>query len=389
MIRVLRASNFKPLQEVAVELGRLNVLVGANGVGKTSVLEALHYLLQLASARTWAKARARDGAGVPGMGPPGALFARRHRPERLMTRTGATYFALDASYDGGRFGVRWTPREHQDGPGTYEVWHEYDGVMTTIRYPRENGDNAPFWEELYRARLGEVVKLKLRADNLASDHYSDSEVPRIEFDGTGLASVLQYLQGLRDGTLEAIEADLAAIIPSTRRIRALPARLTQPDPVLVSVDGEESRFERAKEVTGARFEVEWGNLGWIPADQLSEGTLLALGIVTFFRHRPARLVLLDDIDSALHPIAQAQVVEMLRKTLERLPDLQIVATGHSPFLLDALRGEEVFVVGSAGDSVSQVQRLDEHPAWKKRSAYMHPGEFWSAVGEGWVAEPGS
>jgi predicted ATPase len=132
--------------------------------------------------------------------------------------------------------------------------------------------------------------------------------------------------------------------------------------------------------------VDWGTVGWIPAEQLSEGTLLAIGLTTILRFRPPRLVLLDDLDKALHPVAQRDLVQMIRRLADRARNVQIVATAHSPFVLDALKPEVVLVVGSDSPGSSRVCRLDKHPAWEKKGQYLAAGEFWSAIGEGWVAE---
>jgi AAA15 family ATPase/GTPase len=42
MIHKVRIQNFKSLRDVNIELERFTVFVGANGSGKTSVLEAIH-----------------------------------------------------------------------------------------------------------------------------------------------------------------------------------------------------------------------------------------------------------------------------------------------------------------------------------------------------------
>lgn len=44
MIRTLNIHGFKSIQEASVPLGRLNCFIGANGVGKSNVLEALGVL---------------------------------------------------------------------------------------------------------------------------------------------------------------------------------------------------------------------------------------------------------------------------------------------------------------------------------------------------------
>ncbi len=46
MIRWLRIQGFKSLCDVKLEMGQVNVLVGANGSGKTNLLEAIGLLCQ-------------------------------------------------------------------------------------------------------------------------------------------------------------------------------------------------------------------------------------------------------------------------------------------------------------------------------------------------------
>lgn len=374
--------NFKLLRDVRLPLGRLNVLVGPNAVGKSTVLEGMHYLLQLATRKPDPKKGRRKASG------PGALFIGRRALERLVAKPDATALELEALLaDGRRFGLQGRLASEDEPADSFRLWFGKDGQMAELRWPGENeADEPSFFQGPQAAKLGSVVRLKLHAEALASEHYSEDEIPRVEYDGGGLASVLQYLQGLRDGTLEHIEHDLAAIVPGARRIRTLPARLKRREKHRISVDGQDFVADQSRDVTGSRVEVEWEGLGWVPADQLSEGTLLALGLITFVRFKVPSLVLLDDLDKALHPVAQRKLVAHLRGVLDATPDLQIVATSHSPFLLDELRMDEVIVMSRSGERGAALCRLDEHPTSKKRGGYLRPGELWSLVGEGWVSE---
>lgn len=386
MLAEARFKNFKLLRDVRLPLGRFNVLVGANAVGKSTVLEGMHYLLQLAAL----KPRKRKLEA----GRPGALFTGRRALERLVARPDAAELELEVVLaDERRFGLRGRLASEEEGSGTFHLWFGKDGQMAELDLPgASEADERLFFRGPSEAKLGAVVRLKLHAETLASGHYaepsSEDASPRVEYDGEGLASVLQYLQGLRDGTLEAIERDLVTIVPGARRIRALPARLKRRARHRISVDGQDFWADESRDVTGARFEVEWEGLGWVPADQLSEGTLLALGLITVVRFNAPRLVLLDDLDKALHPVAQRKLVTHIRGVLDATPHLQIVATSHSPFLLDELRMEEVIVMSRTEERGSALRRLDEHPTSKKRGGYLHPGELWSLVGEGWVNEGG-
>lgn len=366
MIARVRIENFKLLRSVALELDRLAVIVGRNGVGKSSVLEAVDLLLRLGD---------RANANRPEV-----VFSGPHALDELISKPDASHLELSLQVDASAaFRVR------AGGTDACEYWVGPPDAPLQVHdlQTRRNADL-----EVVRDLLP-VARLRLDPSALAADHYSEQDTPDLDETGEGLASALQYLQGLqglRDGTLEAIEADLASVVPGARRIRTLPTRIQRRDRVHVSIDGVDSWHDQARLVTGARFEVEWDQVGWVRARQLSEGTLLALGLITVLRSAEPRLVLLDDLDKGLHPVAQRELVALIRRVLDASPNLQVIATSHSPFVLDTLKGHEAFVAGSVAPGRSHIRRLDSHPAWPKRSAYLHPGEFWSAVGEDWVAE---
>ena len=74
--------------------------------------------------------------------------------------------------------------------------------------------------------------------------------------------------------------------------------------------------------------------------------------------------------------------------MEANPELQIIATSHSPYLLDHLKPEEVRLTTLREDGSAACARLDQHPEFEKWKDEMSPGEFWSTVGEKWVADVG-
>ena len=354
MITTARFKNFRLLKDVSIDLGRLNVLVGRNGVGKSTVLEGLYRLLlcMVDPTRPEAVAQIRQ------------VFEEGTNASSMASKPDCKTFEIEAKgEDDTSFALSYNP-----------AWPPETSFAVTYSGTR----NPLAWDE--------AVYLKLNAEAVSSEHYSEADVPTIERDGSGIASFLQYLQGLRDGSIEAIESSLAKVVPGVRRIRALPARVERNEKVRVSVNGRESLLDQRRVLTGARFEVEFQGQGWIEADQLSEGTLLVLALLTVLRHDPPNLLLLDDLDKGLHPVAQRELIALIRSLQETKPYVQLVATSHSPFVLDELDASEAFIVGAVDATSSKIVRLDRHPAWEKRKGYLHPGEFWSAVGEGWVAE---
>jgi predicted ATPase len=125
----------------------------------------------------------------------------------------------------------------------------------------------------------------------------------------------------------------------------------------------------------------------IEADLLSEGTVLALGLLTALRHPNCpRLVLLDDIDGALHSAAQAELVRSIRSILAARPDVQVVCSSHSPDLLDNVSLEEIRVMALDRDGYAKCGRLADHPESERWRNMLRTGEFWSSVGDEWLLE---
>ena len=98
---------------------------------------------------------------------------------------------------------------------------------------------------------------------------------------------------------------------------------------------------------------------------------------------------MDDIEHGLHPLAQKSLIEVLRQVMRKFPDLQIIATAHSPYLLDELRPEEIRLMTIGEDGFSVCGRLEDHPQYEKWKDEMAPGELWSLFGEKWLVQGGA
>jgi predicted ATPase len=101
-----------------------------------------------------------------------------------------------------------------------------------------------------------------------------------------------------------------------------------------------------------------------------------------------QILLLDDIEHGLHPLAQKALLEVLAKVMDRFPDLQVLASAHSPYLLDGLKPEQVRLMTVGPDGYSVCGKLIDHPQFEKWKNEMAPGELWSLFGEKWIAEGG-
>ncbi len=170
-----------------------------------------------------------------------------------------------------------------------------------------------------------------------------------------------------------------------KRIRTLRERVTHRRMEKLDIDGQPVWRPIDEAQLGDRFEIEFDDGSAIPSDLLSEGTVLALGLLTKLREpgRP-RLLLLDDIDRGLHLGAQVKLVQGLRDLMQLDPELQIVGTTHSPYLLDLFEPAEVRVLALDAERRTHARPLTEHPDFGKWKFGTQTGELWAALGEEWV-----
>lgn len=215
------------------------------------------------------------------------------------------------------------------------------------------------------SRAIDVTNLKLDVQKLAapSELMKDLHLPE---NGEGLAGLLAGLSFELPDQWRLILERLRAVVPVVRDVRLTRATLS------TNRVGVELLFDTQ------------GGEG-IRATNISDGTLLTLGLLTVLASPdPPKLVLIDDLERGLHPRALGELIQLLRKVQEQDPELQIVATSHSPYLLDHLQAEEILLTALDEDGYAVVRSLAEHPDYERWKDVMAPGEFWSTVGESWV-----
>jgi AAA domain, putative AbiEii toxin, Type IV TA system len=235
------------------------------------------------------------------------------------------------------------------------------------------------------SQLRSTILLRLDAAKLAEPSYSDNAKPRVEYDGAGMASVLALMALNQPETFESLQENLKTLIPSLKRIRFDRVPVNRIETEVVTIDGASLTRRLNKEYMGDEVVLDFQGASDIPANLASEGTILVLGLLTALLGsvRP-KLVLLDDLDHGLHPKAQRKVIPLIRRVLEENPDLQIIATTHSPYVVDELDPKEVRITWANEEGVTQCARLENHPDFERWKDELWPGEFWSLVGEQWV-----
>jgi predicted ATPase len=236
-----------------------------------------------------------------------------------------------------------------------------------------------------RYALRYSVHLKLVATNLAKAAYSDAITPRVEFDGSGLAPTLDYLRNEAPDKFQSLQEMLQRIVPGVREVGVRRAKVSVNRQRLIEVDGKSISYEESQEMAGQEVVLDMNTGKRIPAHAISEGTMLALGLLTVLMNpNQPNLVLLDDVEQGLHPKAQRELITVFKEIIQDNNNLQIIFSTHSPYIVDELTPSQVHVLSNTNSGFTLSKRLDEHPdvEWAKQT--LTTGEFWDAEGEDWV-----
>ncbi|QJW96353.1 AAA family ATPase [Frigoriglobus tundricola] len=371
MIHRAKFQNFKALRDVEVTFdSRLTVLVGPNGSGKTSVLQGIHSLSQLAV--------------LSGSDPEYPLTTFKE-----YLSLGITSAELEVEMEGSR--------SESENYSTTVSWSPNKPISSTLSI---NTDNTPkhlwqmfpdserqYFAVLYKytneqwSRLGRVEQvppddarrfdftafIRFSAGQLAAPTLIRSYPPQVAKDGLGLAATLSHIKSKYPERFDAIIDAFRRVIPNVKGVRFDKARVPQ------------------SEFYGDILLVDYTGVNGVKASHVSSGTLFALGLLTVaLGQDAANVILLDDLDHGLHPKAQMELISVFRNLIEQNSDLQIIATSHSPYILQQLEWNEVRVSELRDDGSVICARLEDHPEVERWREAMTPGEFWSHTGDDWV-----
>ena len=374
MLEKVELYNFKGHRSTQISLdgSRLHALVGQNSSGKTSILQALHYLSRLAGS------------------PFKSVFGYQRSPEFITTIGEDNVSVVGSGFWGHNSQKKWQASYsfHQ-----YEENRWYPRASWKIDQENEGSSDDGWESSLSNApypipqALKFAVHLKLVATNLAKADYSNAVIPRVEFDGSGLAPTLDYLRDENPDNFQDLQEMLKRVVPGVRKVGVRRAKVVITQQRFIEVSGKNISYEESQEMAGQEVVLDMNTGERIPAHAISEGTMLTLGLLTVLMNpRQPSLVLLDDVEQGLHPKAQRELISVFNEIIQANPNLQIIFSTHSPYIIDELTPSQVHVLSNTNSGITCAKRLDEHPdiGWAQQT--LTTGEFWDAEGEEWVSD---
>jgi len=380
MLDKFRVRNFRCLRDVEVPLGPLTFLIGPNNTGKSSFLDAVAMLSHCT--------RVRDIATLSALA--GGRFGR--------TVTGGDAklkIKLDA-------GISWHDEDDRDRHGRYCL-----GISQGAQYPVVS-------HELFApAAMDGHVAATLERERHEPGVFSHRGfgAPLVEALVSKNGTILWHLAQKMEPSASGVEQAMRC----TPKYKLIPQRMAEPCQVEPSTElsgdgyGLASCLDTLREVTPDRFrEIERALKQFVStidavtfptvgpgkksvlfhekptgskvyASEASDGLLLFLAYLTIaYSHGDASVLLVEEPEQGVHSHRLKAIVELLRAisrgSLGTRP-VQVIATSHSPYLLDCCEKDEIAIFARDEKGGVTVTPMADVPNIDEQLDDFAPGEL--------------
>jgi predicted ATPase len=328
-LRKVKIEGFKSIENAELKLGDLNVIIGANGSGKSNLIGVFRLLDRVLTRNL-------------------QLYVASE-PDRLLHhgRKVTPALSLDFAFDQNSYGFKL--KAAQDTLIFEYERVEYSGYWN-YGEPIAVGHKESKLEEAaqsYHNKIPKYVFPKVR--NLVVYHFHDTsdtspakqmvDVDDNRFfrpDAANLPAYLYWLQERHPVQFRHIEEHIRLVAPFFDSFVLAPSKLNE-----------------------KKIKLEWrqkGSEAYFDAYSLSDGTLRFICLATLLlQPSPPALILLDEPELGLHPFAIRILAEMLETVSKRV---QVVLATQSVTLLNNFAPQDVIVAENDGLKTT-FQRLDE------------------------------
>ncbi|MFY9558042.1 MAG: AAA family ATPase [Blastocatellia bacterium] len=322
MIESVQFRNFKALRNTTLQLGRFTLIVGPNASGKSTALQGL----KMALDGEYVNFRQVVAAG---------LKLDNSTVIEVAVHLGKPYDV------------------------TARVSWKASGL---VKVSEIDSNGAPTRSTIsLQSAVGSIQIYSFDATAISAGAPLEPRV-RLDPNGGNLAVVLDQIHNLQSERFEQLNEEMGRWLPEFDRI-------------LFDTPGNGRR--------GLVLRTREGHFQ-IQASDVSQGTLLALAILTLtYVPHPPSIVCLEEPDRGIHPRLLRDVRDAMYRLSypenfgEKRDPVQVIATTHSPYLLDLFRDhpEEVVIANKLGQDVS-FERLSDREDLDEILGDAQLGDAW-------------
>jgi predicted ATPase len=357
-IEELSVKNYRALRDLQLKgLTPLTVFLGPNGSGKSTIFDVFAFLSECFSVglrKAWDKRgrfkelRTRGAEGA-------IVFELKYR-EKPKSPIITYHLAIEEGVKGPYVAEEWLQwrRGKKGKPFKFLDFKDGTGQVVTGEMPDKQDQRVD--EQLSSPEmiavntLGQLAKHPrvsalrrfitgwylsyLTADNTRGTPEAGPQ-ERLSATGDNLPNVIQYLKEQHEARLDEILKTLSRRVPQLEKVDA---ELMADGRLLLQI--KDAPFERP-----------------ILAKFASDGTLKMLAYLTvLYDPDPPQLVGIEEPENHLHPRLLPELAEECREASART---QLMVTTHSPFFVNGLRPEELWVLYRDKDGYTQAKRVSK------------------------------
>jgi predicted ATPase len=354
----LSIQGFRRLYDVRLKLRDLSVMIGANGTGKTSILDVLSLLAKSAQGKL--SESISDMSGL-------LSILTYDKAEELQLEISMTV----PHYEPLKYSLKLKPQSVAYVISEERLRQQRSGHPGPFLHISSYGPNINYYD-INSKKLTKPVQPNWTHNPLETSLY---QVPKMfqqpeDFRNRLASSTFYHVLN--------VDPRSPVRLPQPMQPATLPGRNGEE---LVSClynlrESERNRFEAIEDALRAAFPrfdrldfppvaagtlaLAWREKGFsrpLYMHQLSEGTLRFLWLATLLQSPGlTALTLLDEPEVSLHPELLSQLAEMLREASNRT---QLVVATHSDRLIRFLQPKEIVVMDADEDGMSTLKWADE------------------------------
>jgi predicted ATPase len=336
----IEIEGYRRLFSVQLEMRPLTVMIGANGVGKTSLLEVFSLLAASAAGRLEPKLAEFGGLSE-------VMTRDRARNLRFSLQMDVPgqaplVYALHLSPKGQSYEIATETLTQHSNPDAPQPFKHIDSRGQDVKYSTRGQKKLlrPNWEHNpYETSLSQVPKMYQEPEQLRSRLASCASYAALN---VAPKSPIRLPQSMRPATLPGADGeDLVSQLYNLRE--------TDPDRFEVVEDTLRAAFPGFERlgfppVAAGMFAMTWKDADFshpFYMHQLSEGTLRFLWLTALLLSRdlPA-ITLIDEPEVSLHPEMLRLLSDLMREAARRT---QLVVATHSDRLIGCLHPDEVLI----------------------------------------------